>query len=64
MKAYYETIKAPIDEEIAMKLYVVYVRDIHYEQTHQLCNTSRMLNIYDKEETAIAVVNAINKGLL
>lgn len=64
MNAYYEKIEAPIGEEKGMYLYVVYTRDIRYEQTHPECDTRRLMNIYDKEDTAMAVVNAIKGGLI
>lgn len=64
MNAWYERIKAPIDDDNGMYLYVVYMRDIRYEQIHPGCDTCRLMNFYDKEDTAKAVVNAIKGGLI
>lgn len=64
MNAYYEKIEAPTDNDNGMYLYVVYTRDIRYEQIHPEWDTRRLMNIYDKEDTAKAVVNAINKVLI
>lgn len=64
MNAYYKKIEAPIDDDNGMYLYVVYTRDIRFEQTHPECDTRRLMNIYDKEDTAKAVVNAINEVLI
>lgn len=64
MIAEYKKIEAPIEETTGMMLYAVYIRDGRFEEIHPFAYTTRLLNVFDREEAAIAVVNAINKGLL
>lgn len=64
MMAYYERKEAPIDEITGIMLYAVYIRDPMFEKIHPTACTKRLLGVYDKEETAIAVTNAINEGII
>lgn len=64
MIAEYKKIEAPIVETTGMMLYAVYIRDGRFEEIHPFAYTTRLLNVFDREEVAIAVVNAINKRLL
>lgn len=63
MYAYYNKIEAPIDEEKGMRLYVVYYETIRGDgySTHSIY---KMIGVYDSEDTAKAVVNAFEKGLI
>lgn len=62
MTAVYKKIEAPAGDEIGMILYAVYVTDPYYEQLHPTAYTARLFAVYDREEVAIAVSNAINNG--
>lgn len=64
MIAEYKKIEAPIDEITGMMLYAVYIGNPLFEELHPEACTTRLFGVYDREETAIAVVNAINKKLL
>ena len=61
MIAEYKKIEAPIEEITGIMLYAVYIRDPMFEELHPTACTKRLLGVYDREETAIAVVNATNK---
>jgi hypothetical protein len=60
MRAYYEKIEAPVDDVRSMTLYVVNTRDSEYEKTNPLTDTTHLVGVYEREDTAKAVVNAIN----
>ena len=64
MNAYYEKIEAPIDDVMSMTLYVVYTRDFEYEKTNPMIDTTHLVGVYEREDTAKAVVNAIEGGLI
>jgi len=59
MMAYYEKKEAPINETIAIALYVVY-----YQAVKGNGNSFQLFGIFENEETAIAVTNAIKKGIV
>lgn len=63
MNAYYERIKAPINNNEAMSIYVV-----HYEAIRgdgMTCGSVyKLIGAYDREETAMAVTNALKQGLI
>lgn len=59
MMAYYEQKEVPINETDAIALYVVY-----YQAVKGNGNSFQLFGIYEKEETAIAVTNAIKKGII
>lgn len=63
MHAYYKTVEAQINDEVAMKIHVVY-----YEAVRGDGMTSgsvyKLIGVYDNEVTAKAVVNAIKGGLI
>ena len=63
MNAYYNKIEAPIEGEIGMTLYGVYYEAIRGDG--RTCGSVyKLIGVYEREETAIAVVNAIKGGLL
>lgn len=63
MNAYYEKIEAPIDEEIGVTLYVVYYEAVRGDG--RTCGSVyKPIGVYEKEDTAKAVVNAIKGGLI
>jgi len=57
--AYYEKIEAPINETYSIALYVVY-----YQAMKGNGNSFQLFGIYEKEEMAIAVTNAIKEGII
>ena len=59
MMAYYEKKEAPINETESVALYVVY-----YQAMKGNGNSFQLFGIYEKEETAIAVTNALKKGIV
>lgn len=64
MKAYYEKRDVSINESEAMTLYVVYTKDLLFEAAHPYCETRQIISIFQNEQIAIAVTNAINEGII
>lgn len=59
MMAYYEKKEVPINKTESVALYVVY-----YQAVKGNGNSFQLFGIYEKEETAIAVTNAIKKRII
>lgn len=63
MHAYYNKIEAPIDDEKGMTLYVVYYEAVRGDG--MTCGSVyKPIGVYENEDTAKAVVNAIKGGLI
>lgn len=63
MYAYYKKIEAPIDDEKGMTLYVVYYEAVRGDG--MTCGSIyKPIGVYENEETAKAVANAIKGGLI
>lgn len=63
MNAYYEKIEAPIDDEKGMTLYAVYYEAVRGDGI--TCGSVyKPIGVYENEETAKAVVNALEGGLI
>lgn len=63
MNAYYKKIEAPIDKTIGMMLYVVYYEAVRGDGI--TCGSIyKPIGVYENEDTAKAVVNAIEGGLI
>lgn len=63
MKAYYEKRDVAINEIDAMTLYVVYYEAVRGDG-YSSGNIFKPFGAYSSEEMAIAVTNAINKGII
>lgn len=63
MNAYYEKIEAPIDETTGMTLYVVYYEAARGDGRTCL-SIYKPIGVYETEDTAKAVANAIIRGLI
>lgn len=63
MGAYYKKIEAPINDEIGMVLYVVYYEAVRGDGC-TCASVYKPIGIYDKEDIAKAVVNAVKEGLI
>lgn len=62
-RAYYEPVELQIDENVGMTVYTVRVVD-KYGNGYDSCTTYRTFQVFDNENTAKAVVNGLNKGVL
>lgn len=51
-----------INESEAMTLYVVYTKNLLFEAAHPGCETRQIISIFQNEQIAIAVTNAIKEG--
>lgn len=63
MKAYYEKRDVAINKSDAMTLYVVYYEAV-IGNGYSTGSIWKPFGAYEKEETAIAVKNAINEGII
>lgn len=63
MNAYYKKIEAPIDEKTGMALYVVYYEAVRGDGI-TCVNVYKPIGVYENEDTAKAVANAIIGGLI
>lgn len=63
MDAYYKTVEAQINDEVAMKIHVVYYEAVRGDG--MTCGSVyKPIGVYDNEVTAKAVANAIKGGLI
>ena len=61
--AYYKTVEAQINDEVAMKIHVVYYEAVRGDGI--TCGSVyKPIGVYENEETAKAVANAIKGGLI